>query len=144
MVVPISQEQILKTWLQAFALGDEKRLKALTAEDFEGSPDDGEPSMDRETFLTVAQGLWKACPDWQVEIDEVHAEEDGVVADLRIQGTQEEALDLTSAGMGWLPPTGRHFEVEASRSMFELDDGRVVRERDEDGALSHVLSELGL
>lgn len=141
MVVDVTDEEILRTWLDALARQDAKRLDALTADGFAVDGDARE--MGHDAFLETVDALWSACPDWEVEIDDVHPEDGHLVAEVSIRGTQDGDLDLTGAGLGWKPGTGTSFEV-TGRPAFDLEDGRVARQRSGPGSLSDVLESLGL
>lgn len=140
----MTDEEIVRTWLDAFAREDDRRLEVLTAEGFEATGESETPALDRPTFVSVAQGLWAACPDWTVDVDAVHEKGDDVVAEVSIRGTQDEPLDLSSVGMGWMPPTGREVDVTRCPVRFALEDGRVVRERSGSDGMAGVLDQLGL
>lgn len=141
----MTDEQILRTWLGALSEGDTRRLKVLTDDRFEMDPPQADATpMDRETFLGVVEGLWRACPDWDVTVDDVHEEDEAVLAEISIRGTQQADLDLTGVGLGWKPGSGTSFEVEGGPLAFALDDGRVTAQRSGPGDLWRVLSQLGL
>lgn len=139
-MVDISDDEILRTWLRALDRGNVRRLSALTADPHETEEDDS--PMSRDAFLETVGGLAKACPDWGVDVSGVHAEEGHLVAEVTVHGTQAEPLDLTRAGLGWIPASGERFEVQDTVA-FSLEDGRVTRD-DGSAGLARVLSELGI
>lgn len=123
----MSEEQIVRTWLDALSDGDRRRLEILTASDFQVEADEGPTPADRDPYLTAVAAIVDSMPDWRVEVDELDHEEDVVRTRIHVTGTQSEALDLTNLGGGWLPATGRSVDIE-EEAVFRVEDGRIQAE----------------
>lgn len=124
---PMTEEQIVRTWLDALSDGDRRRLEILTASDFQIKADEGPTPTDRDPYLTAVDAVIESMPDWRVEVDEVDHREDVVRTRIHVTGTQSQALDLTKLGGGWLPATGRSVDIE-EEAVFRVEDGRVQAE----------------
>lgn len=79
------------------------------------------PREGHDGILGMVERAWEAFPDYHEELLALVAEDDRVVAHLRITGTQQ-------GQWGLLPATGKPVEFDEI-VMLELRDGQVVRQR---------------
>jgi steroid delta-isomerase-like uncharacterized protein len=77
--------------------------------------------------LAVMEDILTTFPDWKMEIVDMVAEGDSVVVRCRISGTHR-GVGKRNVNGGYLvgvPPTGKHFEVQAMH-WFKLRDGKIT------------------
>jgi predicted ester cyclase len=87
----------------------------------------GRPVAGREYFRAALEDLFRAIPDWRVEIDELVAEGDTVAVRYRASGTH---TGVTNYGMNMLPagqpPTRKRFAGYRHIHIYKLRDGKLV------------------
>jgi steroid delta-isomerase-like uncharacterized protein len=125
-----------KRWGEAVATGDLDALDSILAEDFVDH-DPGNQSADREGVKAFFRGFRKAFPDFEPEVVELHADDNGYVTmRYNVSGTHKGEF------MGFAP-TGRTFETSAMQMAKFNDEGKCTERWGVTDQLQ-ILKQLGL
>jgi steroid delta-isomerase-like uncharacterized protein len=79
--------------------------------------------LSREEYQEFVKGFFKAFPDMNFSIEELHAVEDRVIARLILRGTHK-------GSWRGIPATGNKFEM-SSTFIVRFENGKVVEERED-------------
>ena len=90
--------------------------------------------LSREEYQEFVKGFFKAFPDMNFSIEELHAVEDRVIARLILRGTHK-------GDWRGIPATGNKFEM-SSTFIVRIENGQVVEEREDFDQLG-FLQQLG-
>jgi steroid delta-isomerase-like uncharacterized protein len=96
----------------------------------------------REGYLRVFEDIYTTFPDWSMEIEDMAAEGDNVIARCRVSGTHLGVgrLPVNGGRLVGVEPTGKRFEVQHIH-WHRLRDGRFVDHyavRDDLGMMSQL------
>jgi steroid delta-isomerase-like uncharacterized protein len=120
----MTREQVLDVvtrWEQALGSRNLEALAALYAAEAEVVSPLGGTATGRDAIMTIFEAFLAAFPDASFEFGDPIIDGNRVAARTSISGTQRGPL------LG-LPPSGRAFQFRVA-GLFELEDGKIVRER---------------
>jgi steroid delta-isomerase-like uncharacterized protein len=110
-----NKQVIRKLYNEGFNTGDVDLMKALVADDFQGSR--GEKGPDE--FVASIASLRKGFPDVRFTIEDLIAEEDRVAVRWRFEATH-------SGPFAGTPATGKAV-TQTANVIYQLRDGRITR-----------------
>jgi hypothetical protein len=97
------------------------------ADDFQYTDEFGSPAMDRASWIGMGDLMEAAMPDMEYVIDELREEGDDVVVGTRFVGTFTNDLDLSAAGMGVIPATGKAVEIGPNLARVSFEGDKISR-----------------
>lgn len=121
----MSNLDIVKTGMQAFAAGDVTALSSLIAEDFVFSGPVPQP-IGKTDFLNLCRANHSAFPDFNFNARDFREEGDNVYVTTAITGTHTGPLALIP-NIPAVPPTGKRIQLPDERHTYMLKDGLLVR-----------------
>jgi predicted ester cyclase len=142
----VNTEEFAEAYLDAFNAGDLDTLADYLADDFQFSGPVPEP-MDRDQFLGLMELMWNAFPDIQFNAQIVSVNRNVLHFTAQLVGTHTGDLDLSSMGMGVIPPTGRPFSMARESGETVFKDGYVISHHlnpTEGAGLIAILQQLGI
>jgi predicted ester cyclase len=144
--IAVNTEEIAEVYADAFNAGDLDTLADLLADDFQFSGPVPEP-MGRDQFLGLMDVMWNAFPDLQFNTRLVDINRNVVRFTNQLAGTHTGDLDLSSMGLGVIPPTGRSFSMAREDGETVIQDGYVVSTHvypTEGAGMMAILGQLGV
>jgi predicted ester cyclase len=144
--IAVNTEEIAEVYADAFNAGDLDTLADLLADDFQFSGPVPEP-MGRDQFLGLMDVMWNAFPDLQFNTRLVDLNRNVVRFTNQLAGTHTGDLDLSSMGLGVIPPTGRSFSMAREDGETVIQDGYVVSTHvypTEGAGMMAILGQLGV
>ena len=97
------------------------------ADDFQVTDELGSPPMDRASWIGMGDLIEAAMPDLEFVIDELREEGDDVVVGTRFVGTFTNDFDLSAAGMGVIPATGKAVEIGPNLARLSFEGDKISR-----------------
>jgi predicted ester cyclase len=144
--IVVNTKEIAEAYLDAFNSGDLDALADLLADDFQFSGPVPEP-MDQDQFLGLMELMWNAFPDIRFNARIVDVNRNVLHFTAQLVGTHTGDLDLSSMGMGVIPPTGRSFSMARENGETVFENGYVVSHHvnpTEGAGLMAILQQLGI
>jgi hypothetical protein len=105
--------------------GDGPEEGYYLSDDFQWSDELGNPPMDRASWMAMAQPIEAAFPDLAVVIDDIREDGDDILVTSHYTGTFTNDLDLSSAGMGAIPATGKAIVFPSQRDRVCFDGDKI-------------------
>ena len=115
----------VKAWIWTDGAKDNAHL---LSDDFVTVDSEGNVTMDKQGFLGMQHLLHHALPDIRYVLSDIYDEGDGVVIDGHFEGTFENDLDLSAAGMGVIPANGKRIVWPSSTAKFVVAGDQILRE----------------
>jgi steroid delta-isomerase-like uncharacterized protein len=120
--MPEDVQRILDTVIQLWNTGDTEIAKQLYTERAERhDPDQADPGRDRQAIMRYISEVRVAYPDFKLEIDDIVAHDDRLVARWTCTGTHE------SEFMG-IPATGKRIRITGI-TLNRIENGKIAEER---------------
>ena len=126
--------------------GDFAKAKSLLSDDFQFSGPVPEP-INGDAWMGMSMNLKKAFPDLDYRFHVDGADGDVVKISAQLKGTHSGDLDLTSIGMGVIPPTNKSFANPHEHGTATVKGDKItawVVEPIEGGGLMAILKQLGV
>jgi hypothetical protein len=103
--------------------GDGPEEGYYLSDDFQWSDELGNPPIDKASWMAMGRPLQAAVPDMEVVIDDIREDGDDILVTSHYTGTFKNDLDLSAAGMGVIPATGKAivFAPQRDRVCFDGD-----------------------
>jgi predicted ester cyclase len=122
-----SKVEILKAWnAERNAHPDSSDAAAYLEDDFQNVDTDGRILMNKRAYLGMAKTLASAFSDLRFEFTDIEDQGESVLGTFRFEGTHTAPLDLTSIGMGVIPPSGRKVVSPESRARFTFRGDKIA------------------
>jgi hypothetical protein len=143
----MNARELAEATTEAIEAGDFEALSSYVSDDFQViGPMLPEP-LNLQQWIGQMQSMRAAASDLSFNFRVVEADENSARVGSRLTGTHTGDLDLTSMGMGVIPPTGKSFSTNEEFSMGTVEGGRVTRielEQRPDSGLAHMLQQIGV
>jgi len=140
----MNKKELLKKVYEASSADTARYL----TDDFQATFANGNPSMDKDTWVGSGVLMEAALPDMIWEFDYIGEDGDDVLVDTRMSGTFENDLDLSAVGMGVIPSTGKRVEMGPIRNRVRFEDGKICEIYDartgQEGGLADLMKALGV
>jgi hypothetical protein len=132
--------------LGAIQTGDFKKAQSFFSDDFQFSGPVPQP-LSGPAFLGMSANLKAAFPDlnYQFKVESVDGDTVNISAELK--GTHNGNLDLTTMGMGVIPPTRKSFAAAHEHGKIIVQNGKVnawATQATEGAGLMAILGQLGI
>jgi hypothetical protein len=128
--------------------GDGPEQGFYLSDDFQWSDESGNEPMDKASWGAMAQPIESAFPDLSVVIDDIREDGDEAVVTSHYSGTFTNDLDLSAAGMGVIPATGKALIFPAQRDRVSFDGDKITEihnlETGPDAGIAGFLKALGV
>ena len=105
------------------------RMEAIEdffSEDFKSMDKDGSVVMDRMAYVGMVRLLFAAINDLDYVLSEVREEGESVIVSGHFEGTHTGDLDLSAAGMGFYPASGRKIVWPETSNEFMIESDKIV------------------
>ena len=142
----MSATDVIKEFLEASEAQDYDRAAEMLAEDFTFSGPVPEP-LGKPQYVGFMRTLGVAFPDWAFNCSDFTDHGDRVEVTANITGTHTGDWDMTAAGAGVIPPTGKAFRLKPEPGDWVVREGKIVafsREADPEGGVPGIMAQLGL
>jgi hypothetical protein len=140
----MNKKELLK---KVYEASSAETARYLT-DDFQATFANGNPSMDKDTWIGMGVLMEAAMPDMVWEFDYIGEDGDDVLVDTRMSGTFENDLDLSALGMGVIPATGKRVEMGPIRDRVRFEDGKICEIHDpqtgQEGGPTDLMKALGV
>jgi hypothetical protein len=93
--------------IKAFGFADFEAVKSLFSDDFQFTDGSGGPALDKAAWFGMGATLIAAFPDMEEIFDEVKEDGEQLIVRDHWVGTFTNPLDLSAAGAGVIPPSGK-------------------------------------
>ena len=142
----MSATDVIKEFLEASEAQDYDRVASLLAEDFTFSGPVPEP-LGKPQYIGFMRSLGVAFPDWAFNVSDMADHGDHIEVTVNITGTHTGDWDMTSAGAGVIPPTGKGFKLPPEPGDYTVGEGKITsfsREANPEGGVPGIMAQLGL
>jgi hypothetical protein len=139
---------VKKTEIIKMAFRGEPEVGFYLSDDFRWTDELGSPPVDKASFVSMAQPLQTALPDYALIVDAIQEEGDSFVVTSHTSGTFVNDLDLSAMGMGVVPATGKPIDSPPQRDRLTFDGDRISEihnlETGPDAGMAGLLKALGV
>lgn len=123
----MTNEEVVRAYLDALDAGDMVAARALLADDFTHAPiTPGGPPVDADGYVAAHAPLATSFPDMGRHVAELVADGDEVRVTAYVTATHDHVVDLPMLGVGPLAPTGRTYRTAPHHDTFTLRDERIT------------------
>ena len=132
--------------MDSIQTSDFEKARSLLADDFQFSGPVPEP-INGDAWMGMSINLKKAFPNLDYHFFVDSAEGDVVKISAELKGTHSGDLDLTSIGIGVIPPTDKSFANPHEHGTVMVKGGKITSwavEPIEGGGVMGILSQLGV
>jgi predicted ester cyclase len=119
-------DEVAKNFLQSIQKGDFGEVKKYLADDFKFIAPGLPQPLNADAWIGMSMVLKKGFPDLDYHFQVGKVNGNSVMVSSAMTGTQNGELDLTSMGMGKIPPTGKSINVERTNSLGTVQGDKVV------------------
>lgn len=140
------EKELAEAFTSAVQAGDFETVATFLTDDFQFFGATPQP-LDAREWLGLSMMLKAAFPDLDYHFEVEEREGEKVFVSSHFTGTHTGDLDLTSMGLGVLPPTGISFSTARTKSWAVIRDGKIAAihlQPVEGSGLPGILQQLGV
>lgn len=123
----MTNEEVVRAYLDALDRGDMPAARALLADDFAHAPaTPGGAPMDADAYIAAHAPLATCFPDLRRHVTELTVDGDEVRTTAYVTATHDHVVELPMFDVGPLAPTGRAYRTTPHHDTFTVRDARIT------------------
>ena len=135
--------EILKAWnAECNADPASSGTAGYLEDDFQNVDKDGRILMNKRAYLGMTKTLASAFSDLTFEFTDLQDQGDSVLGTFRFEGTHTAPLDLTTIGMGVIPPSGTKTVSPESTARFSFRGDKIASIQEISGGIDAFVESL--
>lgn len=142
----MNQIEVVNSFIKASDDDDYDSAAEFLADDFIFSGPVPEP-MSKEQYVGFMKTMAVAFPDWSFNVSGVTENTDHVEVTINITGTHTGNWDMTAAGGGVVPATGKAFKLPPGIGKYYVRDGKISALKGDpnpEAGVGAIMAQLGL